>query len=126
MLLTAMIYMAMAFGGLAVLSVMILRIGTLLEACPQTAGRARMAAVTIATGFAAIGSGGVILIGALLPLMQRAAFGGLFLALGLVALCLGLGFTHAAGTLRLVLREPLEPVKTQNTRPEPEAVKAAV
>jgi len=70
MLLTALTYMALSFGGLAVLSVMILKIGALLGNCPSAGTSARTAAVTIATGFGAIGTGGVILIGSLLPMFE--------------------------------------------------------
>jgi hypothetical protein len=46
--------------------------------------------------------GGIILIVALLGAFQMEPMLALLLALGLAALCLGLGFTHAVGTLRLV------------------------
>jgi len=120
MLLTTLIYLALAFGGLTALSIMILKIGALLEDCPQSNAKARMAAITITTGFAAIGTGGVILIGALLPMLQDVALNGLFPALGLVALCLGLGFTHAVATLRAVLTE-----RPEVARPDLEPVAKA-
>jgi len=117
MLLTATIYLALAFGGLTALSIMILKIGTLLVDCPQSVAKARMAAVTITSGFAAIGTGGVILVGALLPMLEDVALNGLFVTLGLVALCLGLGFTHAVATLRAILTE-----RPEVARPEAEPV----
>lgn len=64
----ALSYIAIAFGGLTALCIMILRIGVMVGTCPATGTAARAAAVTIATGLAAIGAGGVILIGAVLPL----------------------------------------------------------
>lgn len=97
------LYVALMFGAVAALSVMILRIGAMLGACPQTGAVARASAITIATGFAAIGAGGVILIGAGLPLFAEAPLLSFLLASGLAALCLGLGFTHAVGTLRDVI-----------------------
>ena len=103
-------YACTALGALAVLSTMILRIGRLIGSCPRTAARARVAATAVATGFAAIGAGGVILIAALLPLLPGQPLLALLLALGFAALCLGLGFTHAVGTLQAVIaRAPADP-----------------
>lgn len=100
MLLFAALYIALGFGALAALATMILRIGALLGDCPQNKRTAHAASVTIATGFAAIGAGGVILIGAVLPLMAELPLADFLGALGFAALCLGLGFTQAVGTLR--------------------------
>ncbi|MCZ4254559.1 hypothetical protein O4H53_03335 [Sulfitobacter sp. G21635-S1] len=116
MILLALIYLLLAFGALAALCIMILRIGAMIGTCPQTGAAARAAAVTIATGFAAIGTGGVILIGALLPLAVSGPVISFLLALGLASLCLGLGFTHAVGTLRAVLATPAR----DNPRQQPE------
>lgn len=96
------IYLALALAVLAALDGMILSIGRRMADCPQTGRTARAASVTIATGFAAIGAGAVLLIAAGLPLLG----GGLaatLLASGLAALFLGLGFTHAMTLLRAVL-----------------------
>ena len=93
MLVLATLYIALGFGALAALATMIL-IRT-----------ARAASVTIATGFAAIGAGGVILIGAILPMMEQAPLAGFLGALGFAALCLGLGFTQAVGTLRALMQD---------------------
>jgi hypothetical protein len=109
MLILAVIYLAIALGMLVALAAMILKIGTLLGQCPEARHAARAAAVTIATGFCAIGAGGVALIGGALPLVQSEPAAGLLLALGLVALCLGLGFTHAVGTLRAVVSDTAKP-----------------
>ena len=103
MYLLAFIYIGLGFGGVAALTAMILNIGRMVRQCPQTGDAAHAAAVTIATGFAAIGSGGVILIGAALPLLVEMPLVGFMLALGFAALCLGLGFAHAVGTLRAVI-----------------------
>ncbi|KEJ96722.1 hypothetical protein SUH3_15310 [Pseudosulfitobacter pseudonitzschiae] len=105
MLILALIYIAIAFGMLVALAAMILKIGSLLGECPAARQAARAAAVTIATGFCAIGAGGVALIGGALPLVQSEPAAGLMVALGLAALCLGLGFTHAVGTLRAVVKD---------------------
>lgn len=93
MLVLATLYIALGFGALAALATMIL-IRT-----------ARAASVTIATGFAAIGAGGVILIGAILPMMEQAPLAGFLGALGFAALCLGLVFTQAVGTLRALMQD---------------------
>ncbi|WP_299025025.1 hypothetical protein [uncultured Sulfitobacter sp.] len=105
MIVLALLYMALGFGALTALAIMILRIGALLGDCPQSRATARAAAVTIATGFAAIGAGGVILVGAMLPLLANAPLAGFLAALGFAALCLGLGFTQAVGTLRALMMD---------------------
>lgn len=115
MLLLATLYIALGFGALAALATMILRIGALLGECPQSKRTARAASVTIATGFAAIGAGGVILIGAVLPVMAQAPLAGFLGALGFAALCLGLGFTQAVGTLRALMQD------AQGKAPQPAA-----
>ena len=102
MLIHATIYFVGAASLLAVLTGMILRIGAMMSDCPKNGLAIKTASVTIATGFAAIGAGGIILIVALLGALQIEPILGLLLSLGLAALCLGLGFTHAVGTLRLV------------------------
>ncbi|MFK7754779.1 MAG: hypothetical protein AB8B51_19810 [Sedimentitalea sp.] len=109
MFVLALIYLLLGFGALGVLAVMILKIGALLGDCPQSVQQAKTASITITTGFSAIGAGGVILIGALLPVMGANPLTGLLGALGLAALCLGLGFTHAVATLRAVLSPPVAP-----------------
>lgn len=96
-------YVLLAFAALIALSMMILKIGTLLGDCPQAARRARAASITIATGFTAIGAGGIILIGAILPIARDIPVAAFLAALGLASLCLGLGFTHAVATLRAVM-----------------------
>tara|TARA_R110002095_G_scaffold205319_1_gene188601 strand:- start:181 stop:486 length:306 start_codon:yes stop_codon:yes gene_type:complete len=93
MTLLALLYALLAFGALVALCTMILRIGAMIGTCPDSKDTARAAAVTIATGFAAIGAGGVTLIGALLPLNPGAPLVSWLLALGCASLCLGLGFT---------------------------------
>ena len=70
----------------------------------------------VATGFAAIGAGGVLLIGAGLPVLAQLSIPGALAALGFAALCLGLGFTQAIATLRDVLSprapRPTTPAET--------------
>lgn len=95
-------YFAVATAALLALAAMILAIGKSLGDCPQTGRAARAGAISIATGFTAIGAGAVILIAATLPLFDanpQATLG----ALGLACLILGLGFTHAVTTLRQVI-----------------------
>ncbi|WP_415921380.1 hypothetical protein [Tateyamaria sp. SN6-1] len=103
MLILGLFYITLALGAVVALTLMILRIGALVGDCPVTQARARAVSITIATGFAAIGAGGVIMIGAVLPVLAEVPFAALMLALGFAALCLGLGFTHAMGTLRAAL-----------------------
>ena len=117
MILYSLTYILLGFGALAAVRTMILRIGAMLGACPDTCAAARAASVTITTGFAAIGAGGVIMVAAVMPLFPQTVFATFLLALGFVSLCLGLGFTHAIGTLRAVITDP----KAQNrpARPAP-------
>ncbi len=109
MLTLGLFYILFALTAVGALTLMILRIGAMIGDCPVSAARARAVSITVATGFAAIGTGGVVMIGAVLPFMAKAPFAALMLALGFAALCLGLGFTHAMGTLRAAL---LPPVRT--------------
>ena len=99
----ALTYLFAAMIAVALLSFMILKIGALMSDCPQNGPAARTAAITISTGFAAIGTGGVLLIGAVLPLLADMPELAIALGLGFVSLCLGLGFTQAIATLRAVL-----------------------
>ncbi|MEO0938983.1 MAG: hypothetical protein AAFY38_12590 [Pseudomonadota bacterium] len=110
MLTLAFIYLPLSLSVLALLCLMILRIGHMIGACPASRRRADAAAVTIATGFAAIGAGGIMLIGALILLLGQLPAVGVMAALGFAALCLGLGFAHAVGTLRaVVIDAPAQP-----------------
>ncbi len=97
-------YAIVSLAVLVALASMILKIGSLLGECPQTKAMAKSAAVTIATGFCAIGLGGVMLVGSTLPVLQEDAVFALVAALGVSVLCLGLGFTQAIVQLRAVLR----------------------
>ena len=96
------LYFVFALAFLAALSAMILKISRSLGDCPQTGRVARAAGVTITTGYTAIGSGAVALIGSALPVVQGGAPATLF-AIGFAALVLGLGFTHAITSLRDVV-----------------------
>ncbi len=97
------IYFVVAYALLAALSGMILQISRKLDDCPDTRGAARAAGVTIATGYAAIGAGGVMMVGSALPLAQGETPATLF-AIGFVAIILGLGFTNAIITLRAAMQ----------------------
>ena len=110
------LYALFAFGTLGVLGWMILRIGALLGDCPQSRARARAAAVTIATGFLAIGAGGVVLGGAAaVYLAGNLAF--VVGILGFVILCLGLGFSNAVATLRAVIAPPQDAAGAEDSPP---------
>jgi len=105
MLNLAIFYIVISLTVLVVLSGMIVKIGPLIGGCPDSKRAAKVGSVTVATGFAAIGAGGVVLIGAALPLLQEAPIASLMVALGLAALCLGLGFAHAVATLRAIVMD---------------------
>lgn len=109
MLISMTVFFAGAFALLIALALMILKIGNLLADCPDNGLRARPAAVTIATGFASIGGGGVVLIGALIPMVGGHHNAAVLGALGFAALCLGLGFANAVTTLRAVIADVPRP-----------------
>jgi hypothetical protein len=100
-------YFAIALGMLLGLGQMILRIGRALGECPQTGQGARLAAVPIATGFVAIGMGGVLLVATMLAVFDQGP-AALFFALGFACMVLGLGFAHAVAKLR-DLNKPVKP-----------------
>ncbi|MGL5011740.1 MAG: hypothetical protein ACRC6I_17835, partial [Paracoccaceae bacterium] len=94
-------YFAIALGLLVALTRMILVIGRATECQPS--------ATAIATGYLAIGLGGVTLIAALIPVFATPYSDGFpeivtLMAMGLASLSLGLGFTHAVRTLERVAR----------------------
>ena len=95
-------YLFIALGILAALTAIILALGEIIHACPDRPN-ARPAALGVATGFAAIGSGGLALIGAAIPVIGAPPMAALLAALGLATLCLGLGFAHAMAILRGLL-----------------------
>ncbi len=99
-----LIYFAISLTMLLALARMILTIGRALGQCEGSKRAADAGGITIATGFVAIGVGGVILVGALLPALVYTP-GGLLGTLGLSCLMLGLGFTHAVSTLRAVVMD---------------------
>lgn len=103
MIFVTLSYFALALTIVFALAAMILKIGQMLGDCPQTGAAARAAAVTITTGFVAIGIGMVLLIFTAIMLMDGDALLSFLTALGLAAMALGLGFTHAVSTLRAVV-----------------------
>ena len=106
MLIVLATYTLISLSVLAVLAWMILKIGAMLGDCPERGALIKSAAVTVATGFSAIGAGGVLLIAGVLPFLGQEAALALTLALGFAAISLGLGFTHAVTILRAVAQGP--------------------
>ncbi|SLN53805.1 hypothetical protein [Pseudooctadecabacter jejudonensis] len=98
-------YVLLSLAALCALGWMILKIGTLLGDCPAAQARAKAASVTIATGYLAIGAGGIV-IGGAVAVFVAPAIAPLFAVLGFVILCLGLGFSNAISTLRAVIAPP--------------------
>lgn len=111
-------YLVLSLFGVGALSAMILRIGHILGGCPQQGTAYRAAGVAIATGYAAIGTGGVLLIAAGIAMAPVPYVQALPVALGLAAMCLGLGFSNAIATLRGV-------VNPSKAAPEPAWVSEA-
>lgn len=114
MILIYIAYFAIALAVLAGLSTMILKIGAMMGTCPISNGAARSASITIATGYSAIGLGGVLLAAILIPVLIEMGAVSLLSAIGVACFALGLGFSHAMATLRAVVAEVQNP-----TRPEP-------
>lgn len=108
MLISILSFIGLSLITLVALTRMILLIGTMQQTCPENGPVARLVSVTVATGFCAIGAGGVLLIAAAFPVLSEAPVVAFFMGLGLAVLCLGLGFSHAVNTLRLMLQRPKE------------------
>jgi hypothetical protein len=93
-------YFAVTLGTLLALARMILQVGRSMADCPQTGAAAQSGAIAVASGFLAIGFGGVILTAATIP--------------AVACLTLGLGFAHALRNLRAIVAPPkatpMEPV----------------
>lgn len=98
------IYLSLAFTALSALAGVLILIGRMAQDCPETSGAARLGTWVVVTGFAAIGTGLIALIGAALPYLLGGGKSGLYLTLGMVAIALGIGFYNAATTLRDILK----------------------
>jgi len=105
-------YFALSFTVLLALVGMIMKIGAAMGNCPQTTGAAKSASITIATGYLTIGAGGVFLIAVALPLISNAPATALLLSLGLMCMALGMGFSNAVATLRVVAQTTLKPASS--------------
>lgn len=119
MLVFLALYLVLGFVILTLLARMILRVGEAMATCPDARPGIRAAALTIVTGYCALGAGGLILIAIAFPVMQ-AGLPAIFLgALGVALMALGLGFSNAVATLRAVTQPPARaPSETQPGIPE--------
>ncbi|MEL6520127.1 MAG: hypothetical protein AAFQ66_04140 [Pseudomonadota bacterium] len=99
------LYFVLSLSVLGALTYMILQIGVMMGACPVNGPTARSAAITIATGFLAIGAGGVCLLAALITLLPQDEPVAMLVVLGIAGLALGLGFTQAVATMRDVINQ---------------------
>lgn len=106
---TDLVFLVVGMGGLIALCAVLIAIGKAAADCPQIAGAARVGTIVVTTGFAAIGAGMIALIAAMLPFIMHAGFNGLYLALGIAAIALGIGFYSAATTLRDILKAAQAP-----------------
>ena len=95
-----LIYLTVSILGLLALAKVILTIGSALAECPQTGPAARAGTLSITAGFVAMGLGVIALGGAWVTGAPSIGIVPVYLALGVVALLLGLGFTQAALSLR--------------------------
>ena len=105
MLITLATFLGLSLMALITMVIMILKIADMIGPCPVTSASPRVVAAPIAASYGAIGLGGILILAAMLPvaddLIQLAAIA----ALGLVAVCLGLGFTQAVTALKAILHE---------------------
>ncbi|MFK7941422.1 MAG: hypothetical protein AB8B85_00670 [Paracoccaceae bacterium] len=101
---TDFIFLAIGFIGLGALATVLAIIGKAAGACPEIGAAARVGTWVVTTGFCAIGVGVIALVGAALSALMEGRGDGLYLAVGCVAIALGVGFTYAAGTLRGILQ----------------------
>ncbi|MEM7060589.1 MAG: hypothetical protein AAF557_23665 [Pseudomonadota bacterium] len=123
---TDLIFLGLGFAGLIALCVVLVVIGRAASDCPQIAAAARVGTIVVTTGFAAIGAGLIALIATALPFLVEQQYNGLYLALGLTAIALGLGFYSAATTLRDVLNaaRPPQPMTNPPSTGDPMPVAA--
>ena len=111
------IYFTIAAAILAGLTSMLLHIGKLLGACPVSGTAAWSAAITITTGFVAIGIGGIFLLAAFMAIIPQEDPAALSAVIGLASLALGLGFSQAAVSLRGAIRQIQEAMKELKAEP---------
>ncbi|KPD13480.1 hypothetical protein [Phaeobacter sp. 11ANDIMAR09] len=78
----------------------------------------------VGLGLVMVGLGGVVLIGAVIPILEGGLLS-LLPALGLVAICLGLGFSHAVATLRAVVREAVQGAQSARAAEKPKSAPPA-
>jgi len=103
--LNILVYFVPALAILSTLVVMLLRLSGDMSDCPQRGKGLKSAGVAVATGYWAIGMGGIILIAAAIAALDFSNLAALLLGLGFASLCLGLGFANAVATLRAISNE---------------------
>jgi hypothetical protein len=101
--LTDVIYLGFSFTGLAALATILALIGRMAVDCPQMGPAARLGTWVVTTGFVAMGTGVIGVIGAFLPTLLDGRGSGIYLSVGVVAIALGTGFYFAASGLRDIL-----------------------
>ncbi len=115
------VYAVLGTTMLVALCYMLMKIGALMATCPVNGPQIRISALSITTGFATIGLGGLILLAAAILVLAEFEIAALACALGLGALCLGLGFTQAVATLRAVVWQIQNPEPIQKPASAPVA-----
>ena len=92
-------YLGLNFGILALLTVVIGWIGSEMRQCPKADPGLWVASLAIATSFAVIGGGGVVLAGLVIFAVPDMQVIGVLIATGVSSICLGLGFGQAMANL---------------------------
>ncbi|SMX45825.1 hypothetical protein [Actibacterium lipolyticum] len=118
------LYFALCLLVLIGLATMIMKIGAALGDCPNTGRAAKAGAISITSGYLAIGFGGCVLIAAIMPALKNLPDAGLFVALGVACIALGMGFSSAATTLREIVARAALQANPPAPQPEP-AIEAA-
>lgn len=98
-----LIYLSINLLAVVALAGMIVCIGSMMSDCPQTGARNRVVAVAIATGYAAVGAGLVVIVAGLAALSTEDSAKALIFGSGFSLLCLGLGFAHGVSMLRAIV-----------------------
>lgn len=94
------IYFALAIAMLGALTWALLQIGERMSDCPVNGNTIKALSLTVATGFAAVGLGGVTLLAIMIPMAVSAPLQGFLGALGIAFVGLGFGFSQALSTMR--------------------------
>lgn len=113
------IYFTLGLAMLALLLLILSRIGRGLSECPVNGRMLRAVSVSVLTGFGSIGLGALTLLAIILPMAEDRPLNGLLVALGLAFIGLGVGFGQALTSLRGAIPDQQQP-EAETVRQEPD------